>query len=466
MNTNRSFRGMNWKFLVILIPVLALVAVILEAAYVYTKTVSAEKQVISQVETISRANSLAVSYPLSSLDLEGLNQSLQAIVLHPEIICVEVSGVNSEERYEWPKNCTVSGNNEKFASNNLIYNNQNVGRMFLFYTTRPQRNAFKHQTLTGIIFFLLQIGGAGLAGYLALRYTVRRPVNRLIAATQKAEQSNVLETIDWHGEDELGKVVTAYNNLVNKIEENNLELIAVQEESEIAARAKNRFLANMSHELRTPLNAVIGITEMLREEAEEQHSDTEPYDRVAMSGRHLLHLVDDLLDMSKLDAGKLSLSIEEVELETLLTQVCATVQPMAASQNNNIKLNYTDIPEYIETDSLRLKQILINLLSNACKFTKNGDIVLEAAEHYFEGKKTVRFCVRDTGIGIPEDQHDQLFSEFFQIDESTSRQYGGAGLGLTISQRLCELIGGEISINSTVGQGSEFSFILAVEFEI
>lgn len=274
-----------------------------------------------------------------------------------------------------------------------------------------------------------------------------------------------METIDWSAQDELGNVINAYNKLVNTVEDNNRELVAVQEQSETAAHTKNRFLANMSHELRTPLNAVIGITEMLREEAEEQQNDTEPYDRVAMSGRHLLQLIDDLLDMSKLDAGKISISIEETELESLLTLVCSTVEPMAASRDNNITLDYSGRPEFLATDPLRLKQILINLLSNACKFTKNGDIVLEVAEQSIAGKKSAHFSVRDTGIGIPEDKHDQLFSEFFQVDASTVRQYGGAGLGLNISQRLCELLGGEISINSSVGQGSEFSFILSVESE-
>ena len=205
---------------------------------------------------------------------------------------------------------------------------------------------------------------------------------------------------------------------------------------------------------------------MLKEEAEEQHNDTEPYERVTMSGRHLLQLIDNLLDMSTLDAGKISISKEGADLEFLLKQVCATVKPMATRQNNRVELKYSGRPEFIDTDPLRLKQILINLLSNACKFTRDGDILLEVNEQYIAGEMVARFCVRDTGIGIPEDQYDQLFSEFFQVDASTVRQYGGAGLGLNISQRLCELLGGEISINSTLGQGSEFSFTLSVESQI
>lgn len=327
--------------------------------------------------------------------------------------------------------------------------------------------AYSHlNTVSGklnLLFICFQIVGAGLAGCLAFHIAVGRSVRKFKAAIQEAAHRHVLEPIDWSSDDELGNVISAYNRLVNRIDDNTRELVAVQEQSEIAAHTSNRFLANMSHELRTPLTAVIGITEMLREEAQDQCSDTEPYDRVAMSGRHLLQLIDDLLDMSKLDAGKLRISIEVTELESMLAQVCATVQPIATSQNNHIKLNYSGDPEFLDTDPLRLKQILINLLSNACKFTKNGQIELEVSEHSLSGKDSVRFCVRDTGIGIPENQHDNLFSEFFQIDSSPMRRYGGAGLGLNISQRLCELLGGEITISSTVGQGSEFCFFLSVE---
>ena len=405
---------------------------------------------------------MAVSYPLLSRDLESLNRVLQTIVLHPEVVCVDVSGVDQGDYYKWPQNCAAGGDNEKMVSNKLIYNNRDAGQMNLYFTSLPQREALKCETQIGMFYFFLQIIGAGFAAYLALHYTVGRPVNRLITAIKNTEKSNVLETIDWSSQDELGIAISAYNNLVNRIEERTSELVATQRQLETAAQTKNRFLANMSHELRTPLNTVIGITEMLKEEAEEKHDDTEPYDRVTMSGKHLLQLIDNLLDMSTLDAGKIRIAKEVVDLELLLKQVCATVQPMASSQNNQVELQYNGRPDFIDTDPLRLRQILINLLSNACKFTRNGYILLEVNVRDIGEKKAARFCVRDTGIGIAEDQYDQLFSEFFQVDTSTVRQYGGAGLGLNISQRLCELLGGEISINSTIGQGSEFSFTLFV----
>ena len=463
MTIDRKFGSIYWKFLAILIPALTLVALLFDVVYTYTKTVSDEKELKNKVETISEIHGLAVSYPLQSHDREALSHNLQAILLHPEVLCVDVRGLGAKARYQWPLDCTTSSDNDNVVSSELTYDKQIAGYMNLYYTSLPQQKALWRETLTGAVFSLLQIICVTLAAYLALRYIVGRPINRLIRAIQKAERSDEWESVYWHGQDELGDVISAYNELINKIEDNTRDLIAAQEQAETVSRTNNRFLANMSHELRTPLTTVIGITEMLREEAEEGHSDTEPYDRVAMSGRHLLQLIDDLLDMSKLDAGKIGISIETTELELLLAQVCATVQPMATNQNNRVKLRYSGRPEFIDTDPLRLKQILINLLSNACKFTKNGDIVLEVNEQIIAGKKVACFCVRDTGIGIPEDKHDRLFAEFFQVNSSTVRQYGGAGLGLTISQRLCDLLGGEISIRSTLGQGSAFSFVLSVE---
>ena len=462
MISGDCFRSIYWKFLAIVIPVFTLVAVIFELSYIYTKTASDEKELITKVETMSQVYDVAVSYPLWSRDVENLNRVLQTIILHPEIVCVDVSGVHHGEHYRWPQNCEIAGSSENVVSSKLIYNNREAGQMKLYFTSLPQREALKCKMQTGMFYFFLQVIGAGFAAYVALHYTVGRPVNRLIAAIRKTENNNVLETINWSSQDELGIAISAYNDLVNRIEERTSELVATQRQLETAAHTKNRFLTNMSHELRTPLNTVIGITEMLKEEAEEKHDDTEPYDRVTMSGKHLLQLIDNLLDMSTLDAGKIRITKEVADLELLLKQVCATIQPMAASQDNQVELQYTGGPDFINIDPLRLKQILINLLSNACKFTRNGYILLEVTVQDIEEKKTARFCVRDTGIGIAEDQYDQLFSEFFQVDTSTVRQYGGAGLGLNISQRLCELLGGEISINSTVGQGSEFSFTLFV----
>ena len=428
--------------------------------YLYVKVTAAEDNLIEKLESVYEAHSLAIAHPLWTLDDEGLGRSLETIVLHSEITCVEVFEEDFKERYQWPVNCVESSDKNKLMSKELFYDEHPVGKINLHYTGLPQREALTRDVLNGAVFFFLLVSVAGLVGYAALQYTVGRPLSRLMTSIKKAEQDNYLETVSWSSDDELGNVISAYNNMINQIDDNTRELVAARQQAETATYIKSRFLANMSHELRTPLNAVIGITEMLREEAEEQDIDTEPYDRVAMSGRHLLHLIDDILDFSKIEAGKVNISKEKIELAELLEGVCSTVQPMAHNGNNSLTLNYSGSPATIVSDPFRLRQILINLLSNACKFTKDGNITLEVFENQIMDKGGVCFSVRDTGIGISKEQRERLFSDFSQADISTTREYGGTGLGLAISQRLCQLLGGEISLESTVGVGSEFSFSL------
>ena len=197
---------------------------------------------------------------------------------------------------------------------------------------------------------------------------------------------------------------------------------------------------------------------MLREEVGDADADTEPYDRIAGSGRHLLNLIDEILDFSKLEAGQIRLAIEDMSIIELLEDVCATAQPLADKRGNVLVQNYSGEPAMLMTDAFRLRQILINLLSNACKFTESGTITLTVCPS--TTKPGVLFSVRDTGIGIPEDRIDMLFREFSQADTSTTREYGGTGLGLAISDKLCKLLRGEIRVKSTPGEGSEFSFIL------
>lgn len=435
-------------------------ALIIGATYTYIQVNATEINLVKKVETISQVHSLAVAHPLWTLDFDGLNRSLQTIALHPEIVCVDVIEADFTEPYQWPLDCIGTSDNSRLLSKNLFLDNQSVGKLDLYYTNLPQRDELKRELRTWVLLFFLLVSFAAVIAYLTLQYTVGRPLKRLMKSIKKAEHTNAPETVDWSTQDELGNVISAYNKMINQIEHNTDELVAARQQAETAAYTKSRFLANMSHELRTPLNAVIGITEMLREEAEEENNDTEPFDRVAMSGRHLLKVIDDVLDFSKIEAGKITISMEEINLRELLEEVCTTVQPMADARKNQLKLDFAGSPEHIISDPFRLRQILINLLSNACKFTKSGHIYLQVTGLNSDEKERVRFTVRDTGIGISQEQREQLFSDFVQADISTTRQYGGSGLGLAISQRLCELLDSEISLESTIGEGSEFSFSL------
>jgi len=227
-----------------------------------------------------------------------------------------------------------------------------------------------------------------------------------------------------------------------------------------ASQHKSQFLANMSHELRTPLNAIIGVTEMLREDAEAAKQDLEPLDRVLGAGRHLLALINDILDLSKIEAGRMELNLETFPLAPLIGDVVKTIEPLAAKNGNRVAVQCDDTVRMMRADQMRLRQALLNLMSNANKFTERGAITIDACEQKENGRDWITLAVADTGIGMTPEQMDKLFQEFSQADASTTRKYGGTGLGLAISKRFCQMMGGDITVESEPGKGSTFTIRL------
>ena len=239
--------------------------------------------------------------------------------------------------------------------------------------------------------------------------------------------------------------------LFREIEDKGLQL-------EVANHHKSEFLANMSHELRTPLNAIIGYSEMLEEEAADLDQKTFIPDlqKINGAGKHLMSLISNILDLSKIEAGKMDLYLENFEIIPMIKEVIATVKPLIEKNANTLQLHYADGLGQMRSDVTKLRQMLFNLLSNASKFTERGTITLRVDRESVNGSQWVNFSVSDTGIGMTPEQTSKLFQAFTQADTSTTRKYGGTGLGLAISQKFCHLMGGEITIESVVGQGSTF----------
>ena len=260
-----------------------------------------------------------------------------------------------------------------------------------------------------------------------------------------------------------GGIVIIYSDITER-KSNEEALKVARDHAEAMSRTKSSFLANMSHELRTPLNAIIGLTEMLINNAARfgTQKANEPLRRVNRAGTHLLGLINQVLDLSKIEAGKLELNLENVDVAPIVEEVIGTTRPMAEQNENHLLCEYPrDLPP-IKADAMRLRQILLNLLANACKFTKQGDVALRVRNAMHNGQDCIEFSVADTGIGMTPEQMEHLFEEFAQGDASTARHYGGTGLGLAITHRLCLMMGGDVRVTSEVGKGSTFTVWLPV----
>lgn len=246
------------------------------------------------------------------------------------------------------------------------------------------------------------------------------------------------------------------------------ELMLTRDEAIRANKAKSAFLANMNHELRTPLNAIIGYSDMLQEDAEADGLGDYVKDlkKVKASGKHLLSLINSVLDLAKIESGKMDLFLETSPIAHLFHDVETITSPLAIANKNELIFNVGNDMGEIATDHTKLRQILVNLLSNACKFTKNGVVTLNVTTGNINGNESIKFKVSDTGIGITEEQIGRLFNEFTQADTSTTRNYGGTGLGLAICKRFSHLMGGDITVESESGKGSTFTLELPRIIEI
>jgi len=238
-----------------------------------------------------------------------------------------------------------------------------------------------------------------------------------------------------------------------------------ERESQAATQAKSAFLAKMSHELRTPLNAIIGISEMLRDDARalKRDDEIEPLERVLRGGRHLLALINDILDLSKIEAGKMELHLEAFPVAPLIEGVIKTIQPLAAKSGNELTVSCPSGVGAMRADQTRMRQALLNLVGNANKFTERGKVTISVRRTSEGGRDWITTAVADSGIGMTPEQVGQLFQEFMQVDASTTRKYGGTGLGLAISRGICRMMGGDITVESEVGRGSTFTIRLPAE---
>lgn len=254
-------------------------------------------------------------------------------------------------------------------------------------------------------------------------------------------------------------------NLINQLQKSNTELVTTRDQALEANRAKSAFLANMSHELRTPMNAILGYSEILLEDAEEMDLPDfiEDLKKILSSGSHLLGLIDEILDLSKIEAGKMEIFLSTFSIMEMVSDALDNVKILAQKNKNQLELDCLEGMGTMTADPVRVKQMLINLLSNACKFTENGKVILKIYKETVDNHGWIFFNVIDNGIGIEQSQIKRLFDEFTQVDDTSTRKVGGTGLGLAISRRFCQIMGGDIYVTSELGKGSTFSIKLPIK---
>ena len=380
---------------------------------------------------------------------------------------------------------------------------EGAGRRIVYWATVPSTGwkvvlDVPYATVTAPVRAMAwRLGGVGAAGLLlllgAVSLVARRvaaPLKQLSAAAAELEagrhDSAALIPLLRRG-DEVGDLGRAFTRMSDEIRKREQSLAAwnadlektvaartaelknaveeaeeAREQAQEANKTKSAFLANMSHELRTPMNAIIGYSEMLLEEAEDtgekwMESDLQ---KILSSAKHLLQLINDILDLSKIEAGRMTVFLEPVDIAQTAKDVAATIEPLVAKNGNIFELQCPADAGSMRTDLTKLRQTLFNLLSNACKFTEKGKVTLAITRR---ADQMVSFAVTDTGIGMTPEQQGKLFGEFVQADASTTRKYGGTGLGLAISRKFCRMLGGDITVESAPGRGSTFTAILPVE---
>ena len=374
------------------------------------------------------------------------------------------------------------GSTYLFADSVVSVDGEAMGDLSIVYDLRPMQKRLLQGILFSILAGLLACAVAAGAARL-LRRGLSAPIDELNrVATDVRDTQNFGLRARRFGDDELGDLTDGFNTMLERVEQAGADLQATNEqletrvtertadlrsamlEAEVANRAKSYFLANMSHEIRTPMTAILGYSDMLLDPTQSESERTDSVQVIHRNGKHLLNIINDVLDVSKIEAGAIVIENIPTPLVQLVAEVGSLTRMRAISKGIGFHLSFDGpVPEQIHTDPTRLRQILINLISNAIKFTETGSVTVNVRLRRPEPDATqdatpvVAFDVRDTGIGIPPDAQGGLFKAFTQSDASTTRKYGGTGLGLTISKQLAVMLGGDIEVASAPGLGSRFT---------
>lgn len=483
-----TIRGrLGVKFVLLLVSLLALTMTI--ATWVLSSAATAE--VIGQRERAAErlARFVAVVSPEAMLgfDFVLLDRYAREIVQQDDIdyaiirgkggsvMAVAVKGAPADDMPEDPallakRLGALPGISP--LSLDIPYRDELLGRLTIGFNETGARAFTQRAFVWQMGFNALIIVVLSTIIFVAFNLVVLRPIRVLERSCKAVAGGDIGREIPVYQRDEIGGLADSFRTMVAALRGNMADkdgalqaLVQANRRLEDATQAKSQFLANMSHELRTPLNAIIGYSEMMLEEGDGGEGDPRKSDllKINTAGKHLLSLINDILDLSKIEAGRMSIFLEDADLPSLLHELKATVQPLFDKKCLELRIEQASEARRIRTDVTKLRQILLNLLSNSSKFTHEGYVCLRVRSVQEDGMPWIQFEVEDTGIGLSIEQQAKLFREFMQADASTTRKYGGTGLGLALTRKFAEMLGGSVTVDSELNKGATFTLRLPAE---
>ena len=475
--------------LILLTTVTSAIAVFLVCGSLVVRQHMSLKKLI--IEDLTIQTQVIATHSAASLlfeDQDAGTETLAALTAVPEIAAAFIYSSHGQlfAKYETassgnyiPPSSTSPGHSfhqgRLVLSHTIVHDQESLGTLLLIYDMERIYTQIKQNVniaiAVGIVAILVSFGLA-----VWLNRTLSKPVAELDRTARIVSQTSDFSIrADKYSEDELGRLTDAFNQMLGEIQSRDTDLAKAREElerrveertyelreamkrAESASRAKSEFLANMSHEMRTPLNGIIGFTDLLRRGVADEERD-DWLNTIYSSGKHLLALINDTLDLSKIDAGKLETESIACSIVDLLNEVVSIVRPRAREKNLYVKLGYVgSIPKTIHSDPTRLRQLLMNIVGNAIKFTDQGGIEIIAQINQCRDQSNLIVQVIDTGIGISPEKIESIFDPFVQADTSITRRFGGTGLGLAISKRIATALGGTLTVESKIGHGTTFT---------
>ena len=491
------------KLMLIIMAISTLALIVACTVFVQYEMKEARRKMLRDIDVLADFIGYYSTAPLDFGDPEAARETLAALQAEPHIVSAtifdgqgQVFASYATKGSEPSLAHAASDHSTEFTARHLdvcraiTQNQEEIGALHIRSDRKEERAILVRSAEVALVVILVSSLVAFALSSL-LQRVISSPIEDLLGTTKAvSEDKDYAVRAEKQGEDELGALVDGFNEMLEQIHLRdqelrshqerlehevakrtaeltlaNHELVIAKEEAEEASRAKSTFLASVSHELRTPLSAVIGYSELMEEEAQDRGQEEFIPDllKIRSAGRDLLTLIDQILDFSKIEAGRMEVYLETFEVSGLVEEIASTAKPLVNKNSNRLRVECPGPIGQMKADRTKVRRSLLNLLGNAAKFTEDGEVALEVSRETENGQDWMCFRVSDTGLGMSPEQMGRIFEAFAQGDASTTRRYGGTGLGLTITQRFCEMQGGTVSVESDPGRGSSFSIRLPAE---